>query len=77
MRLLARFHLNPVLDHPQELVSGSQRGVVAVGKPAFVVEFAQGEKGSARPHPVILQTVQPLQALHQELDVADARLDGA
>jgi hypothetical protein len=72
VRLLATFQLNAVLDLPEIFVTGRQRREIRVGKQSLVVELAQREESSARAHPGIVTAVQPLQALGEEFDVANA-----
>ena len=64
--------LQPVLEVPQELVRRGQAPVLGVREPLLVVQTGQGEQRAAMAHPRFAAAMQPLQALDQKLDVADA-----
>ena len=64
--------LQAVLQVAQELVGGSEARVLAAGEEALVAQAEEREHRAAVPHPRLAAAVQALQALHQELDVADA-----
>ena len=72
MSLLAHIKLDAVLELAQELVGVGQRRIIAVRKQALVVQLAQATQRAAGTDPGIVAPVQALQALAQELDVADA-----
>src|SRR4051794_33634989 len=61
-----------MLDAAEELVSGGEARVLAGGEQLFVAETGEGEHRAAVAHPGHAAAVQALQALHEELDVADA-----
>ena len=72
MGLAVLLHLQAVLQVAQERVGGGQPRVFAAGEKALVAQAEEREHGAAVPHPLLAAAVQALQALHQELDVADA-----
>ncbi len=72
MGLAVLFDLKTVFDISQELVGGRQAGVLAAGKQALVAQTEKREHGAAVAHPRVAAAVEPLEALHQKLDVANA-----
>ena len=65
-------HLQAVFEVAQELVGRGEARVLAVGEQALVAQAEEGEQRAAVAHPRLAAAVQALQALHQELDIADA-----
>ena len=72
VRLPVVFQLQTVLQVAQELVSRREARIFGSREQPFVAQPEQREHGAAVPHPRLAAAVQPLQALHQELDVANA-----
>ena len=72
MRLAVFVELQTMFQVPQELVGLSQPAVFGAGEISFVLQTRQGQHGPAVTDPGLRAAVQTLQALDQELDVADA-----
>jgi hypothetical protein len=64
--------LKTVFQVPQKLVGLGQPAVFRAGKESFVLQTRERQHGAAVTDPRISAAVQPLQALDQELDVANA-----
>ena len=64
--------LQAVLQVAQELIGRRQARVFGAGEQIFIAQAEQREQRAAVPHPGLAAAVQPLQALHQELDIANA-----
>ena len=56
----------------EKLIGRRQTSVFGAGEVAFILQSRERQHGAAVTHPGIGAAVEPLQALHQELDVADA-----
>src|SRR5664279_820742 len=69
MSLLSMTQLQVVFKITEELVSFSQIVMVLAADMASVMQFLQCEKGSARPKPSFLATINSLQTLGQELNI--------
>ena len=72
MRLPVVVELQAVFEVPQKLVGGGQARVFAGREQILIVQPRQREQGAAVPHPELAAAMQPLQALHQKLDIANA-----
>ena len=72
VRLPVLVELQPVLEIAQELIGRSQACVFGAGQQRFIAQAEQGKERAAMAHPWLAAAVQPLQALHQKLDIADA-----
>ena len=72
MRLAIILDLEPVLQMPQKLIGRREACVFGGRKQAFVAQAEQRQHRTAVPHPLLAAAVKPLQALHQEFDVANA-----
>src|ERR1017187_9365251 len=72
MKLLPLAQLQLVLQVAQELIRTGQVMEILSADMFLVVEFLQSEERATRAQPALFTAVHPLQALHQELDVADA-----
>ena len=64
--------LQPVLEIPQELIRRAEPRILPAGKQRLVPQPGEGEHRASVPDPRFAASVQPLQALHQELDVSDS-----
>ena len=72
MRLPVFVELQTVFQMPQKLVGLGEPAVFGAGEISFVLQTRERQHGSAVTDPGIGAPVQALQALDQELDVADA-----
>ena len=64
--------LQPVLQGAEELIGARQYGILGDGKQFLIAQTSQGQQGAAMAHPQFAPAVQTLQALHQELNIANA-----
>ncbi len=72
MGLAVFVELEPVLDVPHELIRRGQLRVFERREMLFVAQPGKREQRASVPHPRVAPAMQPLQALHQKLDIADA-----
>src|SRR5579859_4940117 len=72
MRLLPVFELQPVLDPAEKFVGTVEFVKILAADVIFVVQFLQREQSTAGAQPGLLSAIDPLQTLHQELDIANA-----
>jgi hypothetical protein len=70
--LAVLIELEPVLDVPQELISRGQTRIFRAGEMLFIAQAGEREQSAAVPHPGVTAAIEPLQALHQKFDIADA-----
>ena len=72
MRLLSLAELQAVFQMPQELVCAGQVMKFLAADVALVMQFLQGKQRASGAEPRLASAVNPLQALHQKLNIADA-----
>src|SRR3954471_24177962 len=72
MDLLPTPELQPMFHLAQEGIGKRELVEIASAEVLLVVQLAEREQGAARAQPALLAAIDALQALHQELDVADA-----
>src|SRR5256885_4743717 len=65
-------HIQEKHDVENKFISIIQRVKFAAGNVPFVMELLQREQGAAGPQPGLSASVDPLQALHEKFDVANA-----
>ena len=64
--------LQAMFEVAQELVGGGEPRIFGAGEKAFIAQAEERDHGAAVAYPRLAAAVQALQALHQELDIADA-----
>src|SRR5690348_12461765 len=70
--LLAPIELNAMLNAAQKFVGRAQSGIVAIREQSLVIQCPQSVQRSAGSHPSLASAVEPLQALSEQLDIADS-----
>jgi hypothetical protein len=66
------FELEAVLECAEELVGGDEEGALGAGEQVLVAEAHQGLEGGSVAEPEFTAAVEALEALDEELDIADA-----
>ncbi len=72
MGLAVLVELQPVFQVPQKLIGRGSREYSAAESRPLSRSREKRQQGAAVPHPGFAPAMQPLQTLHQKLDVADA-----
>lgn len=72
MGLAVVFELEAVFEVAEELVGAGEAAVFDGGEELFIVEAGEGEHGAAVADPGFAAAVEALEALDEELDIADA-----